>query len=239
MSPQPLVSIGLPVYNGEKHLSRALSTLLAQDYADFELIISDNNSKDSTAEICREFEARDSRIRYIRQAENHGAPRNFVFVLEQAQGEFFMWAAHDDWWDPSYIGKCLTTLQAHPEAVLACTEVNFVDGEDKPSPYLIGWKNLDTSGMDPVARVHQMIARMGWYAIYGLMRSEAIRSVKSVGRSVFGSDVLILMEFILMGHFVKIPETLFNYRIVKPKSAADFQADFNSEKCRLPPTPVP
>ncbi len=234
-----MISIGFPVYNGEKYLRTALGTLLAQDYSNFELIISDNNSRDSTGEICREFEASDPRVRYIRQGENHGAPWNFAFVLEQARGDYFMWAAHDDAWDPTYMGKCLRTLEAHPEAVLCCTEVNFIDGEGSPSPIYQGWKNLETLGMTPVQRVHSLIAVMGWYALYGLMRPEAVRKVASVGAGAFGIDVVMTLELMLLGHIVKIPEPLFSYRIAKLKTAADFQADFNSEKNPLPPTPIP
>src|ERR1700736_1527871 len=58
---EPFVSIGMPVYNGENFLRQALSSLLAQDYPRFDLIISDNASDDGTEEICREYQARDSR----------------------------------------------------------------------------------------------------------------------------------------------------------------------------------
>lgn len=235
---QPLVSIGLPVYNGEQFLGKAITTLLSQDYSNFELIISDNNSQDSTANICREFEAADPRIRYIRQAENHGSPWNFTFVLEQSQGDYFMWAAHDDMWDPTYISKCLCTLEAHPEAVLCCSEVNFIGAEDKPFPIYPGWKNLETLGMTRVERVHRLISVMGWYALYGLLRPEAIRKV-TLGASDFGGDVVMTLELMLLGHIVKVHEPLFYYRITKMKSAADFQADFNSEKNPLPPPLTP
>jgi glycosyltransferase involved in cell wall biosynthesis len=90
---EPLVSIGMPVYNGENFLRLALSSLLAQDYPHFELIISDNASDDGTEEICREYQAHDRRIRYLRHRENRGSPWNFAFV---ARGDYFMWAAHDD-----------------------------------------------------------------------------------------------------------------------------------------------
>ncbi|HTV55135.1 MAG TPA: glycosyltransferase [Terriglobia bacterium] len=235
----PLVSIGMPVYNGEKYLRGALNSLLAQDYSRFELIISDNNSHDATESICREFQASDPRIRYIRQSENQGAPWNFKFVVEEARGEYFMWAAHDDLWDPSYLGKCLRTLRSRDGAVLCCTEVNFIDAEGNPSPYLVGFKNLDTEGMPPVRRIHALIARMGWYAAYGLMPTEAIRSAKAFGRGVFGFDVIFTLELMLMGEIAKVHEPLFFYRIVKPKTAADFQADFNSESKPEAPTPIP
>lgn len=93
----PVVSIGMPVYNGEKYIREALDSLLAQTFTDFELIISDNCSNDATENICREYALKDIRVKYIRQAENIGANANFKFLLENASSEFFMWAAHDDY----------------------------------------------------------------------------------------------------------------------------------------------
>jgi len=99
----PQVSIGMPVFNGEKFIRDALDSLLAQTFADFELIISDNASTDSTAEICREYCKKDDRLRYFRQNENIGAVANFQFVLDSARSEIFMWAAHDDKWSKNYL----------------------------------------------------------------------------------------------------------------------------------------
>ena len=72
----PRVSVGMPVYNGERYVKAALDAVLAQTFRDFELIISDNASTDATGEICREYAARDPRIRYSRNNENIGAARN-------------------------------------------------------------------------------------------------------------------------------------------------------------------
>src|SRR5215472_3946539 len=96
MNAAPRLSIGLPVYNGEDYLAESLEALLGQSYEDFELIISDNASTDSTADICRRYEKQDSRIRYVRQPRNIGAGPNHNYVVRHARGELFKWAAHDD-----------------------------------------------------------------------------------------------------------------------------------------------
>jgi len=103
----PKISIGMPVYNGVKYIREALDSLLGQTFTDFELIISDNASTDNTEAICREYAAKDERIRYIRQPHNLGASANFKFVLDEALGEYFMWAAADDVWDKNWIEKLL------------------------------------------------------------------------------------------------------------------------------------
>jgi glycosyltransferase involved in cell wall biosynthesis len=99
----PKVSIGLAVYNGELYIREALDSLIAQCFTDFELIISDNASTDRTEAICREYAARDSRIKYVRQPVNRGPGPNFEFVLDKAVGEYFMWAAHDDVYYPNHL----------------------------------------------------------------------------------------------------------------------------------------
>lgn len=106
----PMVSIGMPVYNGEVYVRDAISSLLKQTFTNFELIISDNDSSDETESICRQYAARDTRILYFRQKENIGAAANFQFVLEHAQAGLFMWAAHDDKWAENYLREATTLL---------------------------------------------------------------------------------------------------------------------------------
>ena len=72
VKPSPLLSIGLPVYNGERFLAQALDCLLAQTFRDFEIIISDNASTDRTPEICRAYARRDPRVRYVCNQRNLG-----------------------------------------------------------------------------------------------------------------------------------------------------------------------
>lgn len=110
MLKQPLVSIGMPVFNGEKYIRDALESLIQQSFSNFELIISDNASTDHTAAICQEYADRDNRITYIRQSSNIGAAANFQFVLDQAKAEIFMWAAHDDLWAVDYLERAMPLL---------------------------------------------------------------------------------------------------------------------------------
>ena len=122
----PLVSIGIPVYNGEEFLRQTLDSLLSQSYKNLELIISDNTSVDGTRKICEEYIAKekDKRIRYIRQKENLGGPNNFEFVLKEARGKYFMWASDDDVWDSRFIEKCIKRFDADIGAIMVFS--NFV-----------------------------------------------------------------------------------------------------------------
>ena len=84
MSVTPRLTIGLPVYNGENFIAASIEALLGQTFEDFELIISDNASIDSTMDICRIYEKQDSRIRLVRQPRNVGLTPNHNFTLDEA-----------------------------------------------------------------------------------------------------------------------------------------------------------
>ena len=106
----PRVSIGLPVYNGERYIAETLDSLLAQTFHDFELIISDNASQDRTEEICRSYASTDTRVRYVRNATNLGAPRNYRRAFELSSGEYFRWANCDDLFSPESLARCVEVL---------------------------------------------------------------------------------------------------------------------------------
>jgi hypothetical protein len=112
----------MPLYNAQKYLRAALDCLIAQTFEDFELIISDNASTDDTDAIVREYEAADPRIRYIRQEQNKGAAYNFNVVMQEARGEFFMWAAADDLRDPDFVCLAVRVFDADPNCGLVFSD---------------------------------------------------------------------------------------------------------------------
>ncbi len=124
---KPSISIGLPVYNGENFLKHTLDSILAQTFKDFEVIIADNASTDSTEKICREYADRDKRICYHRNEENIGAARNYNRVFELSTGKYFKWAAHDDLYASEYLERCFEVLERLPSVVLCYSQVMFVD----------------------------------------------------------------------------------------------------------------
>lgn len=99
----PILSIGMPVFNGGHFLHEAIESILKQTFVDFELVISDNASTDESEAICRQYASQDERIRYIRQPMNIGALENFQFVLDSAVGAYFMWSAADDVFDSRWL----------------------------------------------------------------------------------------------------------------------------------------
>ena len=123
----PRISIGLPVFNGERYLDQTLQSILAQDYHDFELIVSDNASTDETVEIVERWAKKDSRIKFFRNSENLGGAANFNKVLELAEGDLFRWAGHDDLMAPGMLRRCIDTI----DAVLVDAAVAIVIGVER------------------------------------------------------------------------------------------------------------
>jgi glycosyltransferase involved in cell wall biosynthesis len=202
----PEVSIGMPVYNGARLLERALTSLLRQSFKDFELIISDNASTDATNDICQRFAREDRRIRHIRQARNIGAGNNFTYVLGQAQALHFMWAAHDDFWEPEFIAANYEALSTYPEVVLSVSQVEFINEQGEVVDVgPTGTYPLLDGPRQNLLRYLSVPAQNSRY--YGLCRTEILRQCTHNAcfmnvRSLFADDWLIMARTLKFGkHF--------------------------------------
>jgi glycosyltransferase involved in cell wall biosynthesis len=203
----PRVSIGLPVYNGERYLSAAVDSILAQTYTDFELVISDNGSTDSTQELCRRYAAQDERVKYHRSEENRGGTWNFNRVVELSHGEFFRWAAHDDAIAPTYLERCVAVLDADPDVVLAHTQVEIIDGDDVSSGvYDAPPMRLEDDRVH--VRFHDVTTYHGrLHLIFGVVRRDALDRIPAYG--AYGhADGVLLARLIMLGKFVQLDEPL-------------------------------
>jgi glycosyltransferase involved in cell wall biosynthesis len=121
----PLVSVGFPLYNNARTLERAFRSVQRQSWQRIEIILSDDASTDDTYRICERLAAQDERVSLFRQPTNLYY-QNFRFVLEQAKGDFFMWAAGDDFWRPRFIQANMEILLAQPEVVGSVSRCLFV-----------------------------------------------------------------------------------------------------------------
>ena len=208
----PRVSVGLPVYNGALYLRECLESLLAQDYGDFELLISDNGSTDGTEGICRQYAARDARIRYLREPENHGGSWNFNRLPRLARGEYFRWACHDDVTEPTHLSTCVEALdRAPPSVVLVLTGTTFID--ERGAVTRRTEEQLDTRGLAPHER-YALVARRLRYAnwLFGLFRRDLLLKTR-LHASYANSDYVLAGELALLGEFQELPGHLFRRRI--------------------------
>lgn len=227
-----LVSIGMPVYNGSRYLSAALDSLLAQEYPDFEIIISDNASDDETEVICRDYAARDVRVRHYRADRNMGPLWNFVRVFELASGEYFMWAAHDDLRHPSYLRRCVTALDQNPRAVFCCTGVRLIDELGNEVSDAFRFRSYPPTGATPRERLRALLRSTYWLHVYSLMRTTALARTRR-GNPIWGWDVVVVAEMCLRGEVVEVPEKLFDYRYFAAKTTEDLAQSLSTSDVRV------
>ena len=206
----PFVALGLPVYNGENFLARALESLLAQTFGDFEIILSDNGSTDGTEAICREYAARDARIRYVRESRNRGVFWNFNRCFELSRSPLFRWTAHDDLCAPTLLERCVEAMADRPGVVLCYPRTRIIGADGEPK-FEYG-KRLRSDAADPALRFHEEISEdHACYHIFGLIRSDVLRRTSLMG-AYAGADRNLLAELALLGPFYEIPEALFMRR---------------------------
>jgi glycosyltransferase involved in cell wall biosynthesis len=220
-SPKPRITIGVPVYNGEKFLPECLDCLAGQSSREFQVLIMDNASTDRTSEIAANFAARDPRFKLLRQKRNVGARQNFTDVLAAAGTEYFAWRAYDDLCDANWIETLAALLDENPGAGLAAGRVVGVK--------LDGRMEVNSAG--PPAAIPETTAEIralalsivpSWY--YGLYRREEIARVYARCRELFGYawslDILVVLAFILNRSLIGTDATSFRYR------ATDFSQSY-------------
>jgi glycosyltransferase involved in cell wall biosynthesis len=208
---RPKVSIGLPLYNGEKYLTGSLQSLLDQSFTDFEIVISDNASTDRTEEIVRSFASRDSRIRYYRNATNIGLTANHNRVFELATGEFFKWASYDDFYPREMLRRYVEVLAKAPSSVaLVYSQFQLIDEFGNCSAILSD--AIEKRDSPPARRLRQMLTKLGHYSgTYALIRSAILRKTR-LHDSFPDSDKVLMAELAMLGESWEIKEPLFFLR---------------------------
>jgi glycosyltransferase involved in cell wall biosynthesis len=207
---EPVVTVGLPVYNGERYLAEAVESILDQDLTDLELVISDNASTDNTADLARAYAASDDRVRYERSDENLGAAWNYNHVVRAALGRYFKWATHDDLVDRTVLARCVAVLEERPEVSLCHTRVVDIDESGRtlrcrPSVRLVVGDGVSE-------RVRRLLLEpTACFEILGVMRTDQLLATRLIGPYT-SSDRTLLLELALLGEFHEIDEPLAFHR---------------------------
>ena len=206
----PRVVALVPAWNASAFIAGTLDALIAQTCPSLEILISDDASPDETATICERYVARDGRFRLLRQPRNLGWVGNVNALLEQARGEYFLFAFQDDLLAPDYIVRCVSALEANPRAIMAFSDIVLVsqDGSREEKSYAV----LD--GVPDRLRRAQLVARQQgswWIPNRGVFRASAARTIGGLRRHLrgeFTADWPWLLHMSLLGEFVRIPERL-------------------------------
>ncbi len=239
----------MPVYNGEDFIEEALDSLLSQSYSDFEIVVVDNASTDSTPELVERYMARDDRIRLRRNETNLGAAANFNLAFDECDSPYFKWVAIDDPIGPDMLGSCISALEADPDAVLAYPGTAFINEQSELMYAFSQRVTMPDWSHDTVARGRQAfraILEDGSTAnvlVFGVMRSDLLRRARRMG-SFFGADLPMMADVVLQGHVIEVPglqvflrrheESSSTYeRKPDPRSQQDFYDPSVSGRLRL------
>ncbi|MBU3968889.1 glycosyltransferase [Patescibacteria group bacterium] len=210
------VFIGMPAYNGERFIKEAIDSLINQSYTNWELFISDDASTDNTEKICKEYAEKDLRITYYRQEKNLGIFSNFKFLLDRAEGDYFMWAGRDDLWDKEFIKICVKNLDNNKNIDISSTGIADVDSFGRTLRELSEFPSL--SGKPGIISIIRYILQpeiLGKCNIMcSLFRFPAIKKIWEIypQRQEWGSDYHFSLAAIShFGIFIE-PRILFKKR---------------------------
>jgi glycosyltransferase involved in cell wall biosynthesis len=207
----PLVSVGVPTYNQPDGLRRTLACITEQTYRNLEVLVSDNASPSGRTEaVVREFQRRDSRVDYFRQPCNRGPAANFRFVLRQARGEYFFWAADDDVWSPEFVAVCLAHI-GRAGSAMTDAEVHFRPTGRRVRPRPLALSAERPCFANAVAFLNDLQSRL----FYGLHRTATLRRVAAEEFFDFYDFFFILRQILTHG-VEEVPEAHFTVGVDTP-----------------------
>lgn len=218
----PMVTIGIPVYNGEAYLEEALTCARTQTYGDLEIVISDNGSTDRTREICERHGALDSRIRYYRFETNQGLLKNFNRVYELALGTYFKFSPHDDLYDPSFIERCVDVLERDQDTVACSSRFLIIDEEGTVTGE--SHEDIDADASSPRKRFYALLNNTKCYDLFAVIRKSALDRMPKPLLPVYGhADGVLLARLGMLGRIHRIPEPLYYNRDHKSRGHYQFR----------------
>lgn len=205
ISQEPLISIGMPLFNAELTVQAAIESILRQSYRNFELIISDNCSTDSTGVICQKYAELDKRIVYVCQSKNIGSALNFKYVLDRSVGKYFMWAAGDDVRTPDFLFENLKVLEGNPNFI-ASTSQNCMEGQEG-----------DPASIVKFSLEGRLFERLRCFfdncwkshgILYSLVRASVLKDCEVVGQSFIAADWAIDLYLASCGEVSRVKKGL-------------------------------
>jgi len=208
---QPLVSVGLPVFNAEETLTGAVHSVLNQQLADLEVIVCDNASSDRTREVAMALAREDDRVRYFRHDHNIGAWRNFESTFELSNGVFFKWASDDDRLAPDLLAKAVRVMERDQRLTLCTWLERMVDSQGVERRRYTYEERWPVDGHDPKTRFKQFLfgsENGGGDPIYGVMRRETAARTRLLGAGLWIPNFIMLGELAVLGPWHTIPEIL-------------------------------
>ena len=215
MKIEPLVSVLIPVYNGSTYLDLTIKKLLDQTYQNIEVIISDNNSEDSTKDICLKFCKIDKRIKYFKQNTNIGMIKNELFLSEKVNGKYFFWMPAGDYIDKKFIRNGIDYLEQNNDTVSCFGETvifqNYLEEIKK-------FKHTEIFNVDSKERIKNFLNfQIADILLYGIHRSNINKKIKPIENCI-NPEILQIFNIIELGKYKGLKEMCFYKHYPDPQN---------------------
>ena len=207
---RPAVTFGMNCYKAERWIGTCLDSLLAQTFADFEIVISDNGSPDRTVEIARQYAARDPRIRVLTSDHNMGVSANVSKAFANGRGEFHCWASATDAYHPRFLEGCMELLRADPTVALVTTGRRVF--ADDPSQGERDDRAFPGASHDAAERITDIVTQFDdGFAFRGVWRRSMIEPFMPCSPR-FGQDMVMVVQAATLGRVVHLPQPYYYER---------------------------
>ncbi len=206
----PVVTIGLPLYSGGMMLTDSVESILAQDFQNFELIISNHGADPFVREIGHCYQKLDKRVKYVDSGDqiNYIGAHNFTRMIELSTAPYFMWGSYDDRLEKSFISRCLATIDTDDSIALVYPKSTVYN--EKGVLLGLGADSVKADSDDPYDRFLHVIWELQMCnAFYGLFRRSYMRKTHALRKNCYAHDNLFLAEVALLGKIVQIDDVLF------------------------------
>jgi glycosyltransferase involved in cell wall biosynthesis len=210
------ISIGMTVFNGERHLKNAIESLLGQSYRDFTLIIINDGSNDSSWEIITKFQQNDCRIKAFQNEKRMGAIYSWNKAYELALTEnalYFAWASDHDLWDGAWLQVLSKAIEIDENVALVYPKTIRIDDNG----YKINFASpkFTANEVSASSRINSLMINGRGYGdmIYGLFRMSALQS-SGVYRRLLVPDTVTIWEISLIGTIQQVDQYLWYRRYV-------------------------
>jgi glycosyltransferase involved in cell wall biosynthesis len=219
LKPPPLVTVGIPVYNGEKTIARALDSVFNQDYQNIHVLILDNASEDNTEALCHEL-SKGKNVSYVKREKNLGALKNFEDLIDIAKGKYFIFVSADDFIDLDYISKCVAVHEEKGNlAMVGGVYKTFSNSKDNHKSLI--FKGCNVKETEGTSRVLHSFKRSpiknGYWPhlnFHGVYKLEKLQQIPKLRKKPMGYayDILTTISITYLGQIAHLENTNYNKR---------------------------
>lgn len=224
----PFFSIGIPVHNSERYLSKCLESILKQDFIDFEIVCIDDCSDDNSAEIIEAFSEKDERVAVIRHGENKGILLTRKEIAENSKGRYFLWCDSDDELVPGALATFYEILSSHEEddiGIIHSASLIAIDGKEQPNIIYSPVSPSKMTSEDAMAFVltNNGLRSFPWVFVVPTKNvNAAFCEIPSLDVRAYVDDVLVSYKYLFdLKKIIFVQEDLYKYFIRKKSDSTD------------------